>query len=311
MTRKATWLTGFAVLTAALAVGITSALFLVASFGGRATGARAERLRASPAYRDGAFVNVVPPAPRSSGVMVDYLRRQFGGDEVRRPPAPLPVTMLPPSHFAAPPRPGLRAVWLGHAGVYLEIDGARVLVDPILSDYASPIARFGPGASIPRRSRSPTCRDRCGADLARPLRPPGHGDGASTGATGRALLRAARHRRASRALGRAGGADHRARLVAVGDDRAACTITCTPSRHYSGRGLRDGNATLWSSWAIAGAARRVFYSGDTGFGRHFATIGERLGPFDLSLIKVGAYGPGQTWRDIHMDPEEAVAARAR
>jgi L-ascorbate metabolism protein UlaG (beta-lactamase superfamily) len=80
-------------------------------------------------------------------------------------------------------------------------------------------------------------------------------------------------------------------------------ITSTPVRHYSGRGLRDGNATLWSSWSIAGPVHRVYFSGDTGFGPHFREIGDRLGPFDLSLLKIGAYGPGQNWLDIHMEPE--------
>jgi L-ascorbate metabolism protein UlaG (beta-lactamase superfamily) len=83
-------------------------------------------------------------------------------------------------------------------------------------------------------------------------------------------------------------------------------FTSAPVRHYSGRALRDGNATLWSSWSIAGPTHRVYFSGDTGFGDHFREIGERLGPFDLSLLKIGSYGPGQNWLDIHMDPEQAV-----
>jgi len=85
-------------------------------------------------------------------------------------------------------------------------------------------------------------------------------------------------------------------------------FVCTPTRHYSGRGLTDSRATLWSSWSVVGPQHRFFYSGDTGYSKHFAEIGARLGPFDMSFIKVGAYGPGQPWIDIHMTPEDAVRA---
>jgi L-ascorbate metabolism protein UlaG (beta-lactamase superfamily) len=85
-------------------------------------------------------------------------------------------------------------------------------------------------------------------------------------------------------------------------------IVSTPSRHYSGRGLTDRNATLWGSWSVIGPQHRFYVSGDTGYSDHFRAIGERFGPFDLSFIKVGAYGPGAPWLDIHMSPEDAVRA---
>ena len=85
-------------------------------------------------------------------------------------------------------------------------------------------------------------------------------------------------------------------------------FVCTPTRHYSGRGLGDRSATLWSSWSVLGPRHRFFYSGDTGYGTHFQEIGSRLGPFDLAFVKIGAYGPGQSWIDIHMPPEDAVQA---
>ena len=69
------------------------------------------------------------------------------------------------------------------------------------------------------------------------------------------------------------------------------TLTCTPARHFSGRGLTDRKASLWSSWAITGPENRVFFGGDGGMGRHFAEIGDKLGPFDLSMLEVGAYSP--------------------
>ena len=83
-------------------------------------------------------------------------------------------------------------------------------------------------------------------------------------------------------------------------------IVCTPTRHYSGRGLDNRSSTLWSSWTVVGPQHRFFYSGDTGYGRLFKDIGERFGPFDLAFVKIGAYGPGDAWTDIHMTPEQAV-----
>jgi L-ascorbate metabolism protein UlaG (beta-lactamase superfamily) len=85
-------------------------------------------------------------------------------------------------------------------------------------------------------------------------------------------------------------------------------ILCTPNRHYSGRGLTDYKATLWSSWTVIGPKHSFYYSGDTGYSKHFKEIGERFGPFDMSFIKIGAYGPGDSWLDIHMDPQHAVQA---
>jgi L-ascorbate metabolism protein UlaG (beta-lactamase superfamily) len=88
----------------------------------------------------------------------------------------------------------------------------------------------------------------------------------------------------------------------------AVKIISTPARHYSGRDLFDYKKTFWSSWSIVGPTHRFYYSGDSGYSDHFKTIGERYGPFDLTIIKVGAYGPGNSWLDIHMSPEHAVQA---
>jgi L-ascorbate metabolism protein UlaG (beta-lactamase superfamily) len=87
------------------------------------------------------------------------------------------------------------------------------------------------------------------------------------------------------------------------------TFTATPARHFSGRSLvmAGQNETLWTGWVIAGPDHRVYYSGDTGMFPGFATIGERLGPFDAVLMETGAYH--QLWPDLHLGPEQAVAAR--
>jgi len=84
------------------------------------------------------------------------------------------------------------------------------------------------------------------------------------------------------------------------------TLAATPAQHFSGRSLRDGNSTLWASWVVLGAHERLFFSGDTGMHEGFSKIGERYGPFDLTLVECGAYN--ETWPDVHMQPEQSLAA---
>jgi L-ascorbate metabolism protein UlaG (beta-lactamase superfamily) len=86
-------------------------------------------------------------------------------------------------------------------------------------------------------------------------------------------------------------------------------LVATPARHASGRSLTDQNRTLWASWAMLGPTRRVWFSGDTGMFDALDEIGARLGPFDLTMIEVGAYH--RAWPDWHIGPEQAVEAHQR
>jgi len=84
------------------------------------------------------------------------------------------------------------------------------------------------------------------------------------------------------------------------------TITAAPSQHFSGRGFKDRNATLWSSMVVQSEQHRVFFSGDTGLTSEYAAIREHFGPFDLVMLEVGAFHPA--WGDIHLGPENALKA---
>jgi N-acyl-phosphatidylethanolamine-hydrolysing phospholipase D len=86
------------------------------------------------------------------------------------------------------------------------------------------------------------------------------------------------------------------------------TIHCLPSQHWSKRSLTDDHKALWSSWAVIGADRRFYFAGDTGYFSGFETIGQRLGPFDLVAVPIGAYEPRAMMRESHMNPEEALRA---
>ena len=150
-----------AIALALLAVVVAVAGWAVLSqpqFGAAMSGQRLERARANPQYRDGRFVNLQPEAPTTIAALGDYVVRQFSGDEVREPPKPLPLLVVDKAALAAaPPASGLRAFWIGHASTYVEIDGLRLLLDPVFAERVSPLP-VGPRGSIRRRSRSRTCR---------------------------------------------------------------------------------------------------------------------------------------------------------
>ena len=86
------------------------------------------------------------------------------------------------------------------------------------------------------------------------------------------------------------------------------SVSAAPSQHFSGRGLKVRNATLWSSRAIRTAKHSVFCSGDTGLTPEYGAVRERFGPFDLVMLEVGAFQP--SWGDIHLGPDNALEAHA-
>ncbi|HSH88708.1 MAG TPA: MBL fold metallo-hydrolase [Ramlibacter sp.] len=274
-------------------------------FGAPMTGARLARAQANPQYRDGRFVNFEPEAPSDTS-LIDYTMRQMSGDEVRVPPKPLPVMAVDKASLAAaPPASGLRAFWIGHSSTYVEIDGIRILMDPVFAERVSPLP-IGPGrfhappialADLPRIDAvliSHDHYDHLDMDAVRQL--------------------AQRGSKFFVPLGIGAHLEHWGVPLAQIEELewwqersvGSVRIVCTPTRHYSGRGLNNRSSTLWSSWSVVGPQHRYFYSGDTGHGKLFKDIGARLGPFDMSFVKIGAYGPGQAWTDIHMTPEQAV-----
>jgi len=233
--------------------------------------------------------------------------RQFSGDEVREPPKPVPVLAVDKAALASPPpAAGLRAFWIGHASTYAEIDGARLLLDPVFAEHVSPLP-VGPRrfhappialADLPKIDAvliSHDHYDHLDMDTVRAL--------AARGSKFFVPLGIGAH------LERWGVPAAQVEELEWWQERTLVNgvrIVCTPTRHYSGRGLNNRSSTLWSSWAVVGPKHRFFYSGDTGYAKLFQDIGARLGPFDLAFIKIGAYGPGAAWTDIHMTPEQAV-----
>ncbi|MEV6367378.1 MBL fold metallo-hydrolase [Micromonospora musae] len=276
------------------------------ALGGRLTGARAERAARSPQFRDGTFHN--PPDARSATAEPgrNLLWELFFGKQKRRPSVPVPLLRPPAAPTDAEPGRELNVIWYGHASALVEIEGRRVLLDPVWSERCSPSAMVGP-----RRLHQPPVRLDELPSLDAILISHDHYDHLDL-PTVRALL-AGQDAPFVVPLGVGAHLDRwgvpAERIVEldwseshrVGD----LTLTATAAQHFSGRGLRrDG--TLWSSWVIAGEQRRVFYTGDSGYFAGYAAIGAEHGPFDVTLMQIGAYD--RAWPSIHMYPEEAVAA---
>ena len=300
--RRSSWrftrvaLAALAVLTAYALADAWSAL------GHRAEGARLARMQRSPNWRDGQFVNPEPLANDWLGMFTGLLH----ASSELRPAGALQAERIDPQRFSTVPASGLRVTWLGHAALLLELDGVRVLTDPVWSDRASPVSWLGPTrwytpaiaiADLPRIDAVTISHD--------------HYDHLDQKTV---LALAARGVRFIVPLGVG------AHLSYWGVPEATITeldwwertrvgeidVVCTPARHASGRHLFDRDTKLWAGYALIGPRHRVYFSGDTGLFPALREVGERLGPFDLTAIEVGQYH--QAWPDWHVGPEQAVVA---
>ncbi len=301
---------GWALLAAAgaAAIAVARSTDWLASLGGRLAGERLDRARRSGHWADGKFLNTVPTETILPRDVPTTLLLQLSSDGARYPRRPIPVVARARADYDSPPPSGLRVTWMAHAGALVEIDGHRVLTDPVWSERVSPSSILGPRrfftppialADLPQLDAvliSHDHYDHLDMETVRAL--------GERGALFLVPLGVGAH------LEKWGIAPERIHELdweertSIGD----LTIVATPARHFSGRGVRDRDATLWCSWVVAGPRHRVFYSGDSGYFAGFREIGAAHGPFDATLMSLASYGP--TWPQIHMNPEELVQAHA-
>ena len=294
-------------LAAVLAAGLArAAVGPLAALGAPAPRLRATADRAAAAgsrhASDGRFHNTLPDEIVTRGTPLAVLRAILLRGPVGRPGGRVPLVADPLPQQAAP----LALTWYGHSSVLLEVDGHRVLADPVWGERVSPSPAVGPRrlhpVPVPLAALPPVDAVVISHDHYDHLDLP----------TVRALL----HGGTAPFVVPLGLGNH-LRRWGVPDDRiveldwdesfriGGLTLTCTEARHFSGRGLRR-NPTLWSSWVVSGVRHRVFFGGDTGYTPAFADVGAAHGPFDLTVLPIGAYS--DLWPLIHMTPEEAVAA---
>ena len=272
---------------------------------------RQERLAQSAHWAEGRFENPRDSLPiESKGSGGTFFKFLFVSGE-REPEPPLPVTKVLPASLLEPPADSVRVTWFGHSSVLLEIEGRRVLCDPVWSERASPVGIAGPKRFGPPPLELSELPDPDVVVISHD-----HYDHLDE-ETVRAL--SARGARFAVPLGvgarledfdlppeRIHELDWWEGLEVVPGE---LTLVATPARHFSGRGPFDRNRTLWASWVVLGRSKRVFFGGDGGLSDGQSEIGERFGPFDLTMLEIGAYD--EAWADIHFGPEKALQAHER
>ncbi|WP_338674106.1 MBL fold metallo-hydrolase [Streptomyces sp. SCSIO 30461] len=281
-----------------------------AAFGADPDGERMERIRRSPNFADGVFRNPVDARTRPSGSTFEFAKIYFEREarRLRTPAAPIPLYLDALADLAAPPATGLRLTWTGHSSVLAEIDGRRVLFDPVWGSRCSPFAFAGPKrlhpVPVPLTALGPVDVVVISHDHYDHLDMPTIRALASTDSVFVAPLGVGAH------LERWGVSETRLRELDWGESAeiAGLRLTATPARHFCGRGLRNQQHTLWASWAVLGLSggHRLFHSGDTGYFPGFKEIGAEHGPFEATMIQIGAYS--EYWPDIHMTPAEGLQA---
>jgi L-ascorbate metabolism protein UlaG (beta-lactamase superfamily) len=279
--------------------------------GTRADGARLERMKASPLWAGDRFQNVHPVLPnlRDPTVPMPSLKDFLCGGERRVPRGPLP-SMSPLDAWAKQPQSGLRVTWLGHSTMLIEIDGVRILTDPVWGPRASPSALVGPKrfqpVPISLREMPPVDVVVVSHDHYDHLDYPTIRALAKTNVPFVTSLGVGAH------LEYWGVQVERITELDWWESytvpNTGVQVTAAPSQHFSGRGLKSRNSTLWSSLAIRSPRHSVFFSGDTGLTTEYRSIREQLGPFDVVMLEVGAFYPA--WGDIHLGPDNALKAHA-
>ncbi len=267
-----------------------------------------------PAAKSGRkFENPVPTQLGGFSLMLKVLPLYLSSRKERVPRVPLGPFRTDAVVYRSEPQSGLRVTWFGHSSTLLEVDGVRLLIDPVWEQRAAPAQWFGPKRFFP-----PTIELKALPVIDAVLISHDHYDHLGKG-TVESLAAMRPELRWITSLGV--GAELEAFGVAreriselgwtesvqvEGQNGARLRITSVPSRHFSGRSVTNRNETLWAAFVLAGERHRVYYGADSGLWPGFKTIGQEYGPFNLTMLEIGAFN--ELWRDIHLGPDGAMEA---
>jgi L-ascorbate metabolism protein UlaG (beta-lactamase superfamily) len=287
---------------------ITLSSFVVLSqsrFGKKPSGKRMERIEASPNYKNGSFQNLSHTPTFSSDdnsfkvVMGMIFRKRVRlRPDTKIPSVKTDLTTLDPGKNIL--------IWMGHSSYFMQLDGKKILVDPVLSGFASP---FSFSIKSFEGSNPYSATDIPPVDYL--FITHDHWDHLDYN-TIKEIAPRVQHVFCGLGVG--------AHLERWGISAAKITemdwhdsvsvdkgfaIHATPARHFSGRTL-NRNSTLWVSFVLTTPSMNIFLGGDGGYDTHFAQIGRQFGPFDLAILEQGQYD--ERWRYIHLMPDEVLTA---
>lgn len=204
------------------------------------------------------------------------------------------------------PSESVKFIWLGHSTLLFNVDNQIILVDPVFHNAA-------PFSFLVKRFQTPALSLEQLPEVDTILISHDHYDHLDE-----ETIRFFRSKRTRFIVPTNLGSHLKSwgissdRITELGWDEStstgSVTFTAAPAQHFSGRGLTDRNETLWASWVIRGKEESIYYSGDSGYGPHFADIGDKYGPFDYAFIENGQYN--ELWPDVHMNPDETIQAWA-
>ena len=261
---------------------------------------------------DGKFENPVPTSVGGWKMMFNVLWRTLNNRAETTPKKPLGPFRTDAKLYEAAPSSGLRITWMGHSTMLIEIDGVRVLTDPVWDERAAPLTWAGPKRffaptlsleELPRIDAVLISHDHYdhlgGWTIAQLAKVASLRTARWVAPLGVGAILAGKGVEPTRVL----DVDWTDRVIVGGVE-----ITALPARHFSGRSLFNRFETLWASYALIGPRHRVYYGADSGEWDGLAEIGAQYGPFDLTMLEIGASDP--MWAQIHMGPEGALRSFA-
>ncbi len=279
-------------------------LNLYPAFGGKYSTEKKTVYAHSPQYHKGKFVNQIPTSwDTSFSSMVSMMRDFLKGNPDRRPRNRMPMVTFSPDVKS---QSDAKVTWFGHSAFLLEIEGKTILFDPMFGKAPTPfpIRNQRYSGELPFKIQELP-------EIDAVILSHDHYDHLDYGSIMKLRGKVKNYFTplgVGAHLERWGIDPNNIREHDWWDEFTfqGLKLACTPARHFSGRGLTNRNSTLWCSWAVIGQETKIFFSGDGGYGPHFKEIGEKYGPFDLTLMECGQYDA--RWAAIHMLPEETVQA---